>query len=214
MISSLTLLKGNTLFVWHVIGMSVAVFAFQPAALHSMLARRSFSDSEVRKTKVRDHKFLQLASASAIAGGFSAIYLNKPAGFPGKHFMSAHSLVGVVAMTLMSGNMIHAAYRQGQPLRPQLLWASRAHRVLGTLAFVSAFIATLLGLYNRTPVVDWTVSPIRFSLPDTWSKMDGWSMSTHGTGLTWAFIVIALFLLAMMLLPGEVPAGVKQNKDT
>mmetsp|Transcript_93974 Transcript_93974/g.292614 ORF Transcript_93974/g.292614 Transcript_93974/m.292614 type:complete len:298 (-) Transcript_93974:108-1001(-) len=209
----LTLSKGNNLFVWHVIGMGGAVFGLQPAAVHSVLAKHSFSDSASRVSRVQDHKLLQIALAPAVAAGFLAIYLNKPAGFPGKHFMSVHSLVGLAAMALMLWNLAHAAYRQGSPFAPKLNWVSRLHRVTGACAFVLSTCAAILGLFNRTAVVDWEQRPVRFSLPDTWYQMGGWSKTTHGPELTWAFIASALLVLVLLLLPGKgAPAKAPSKK--
>mmetsp|Transcript_43326 Transcript_43326/g.135476 ORF Transcript_43326/g.135476 Transcript_43326/m.135476 type:complete len:291 (-) Transcript_43326:114-986(-) len=201
-ITVLTLLKGNNLFVWHVIGMAGAVFGLQPAAIHSVLAKQSFGDAATRASRVKDHKLLQGAVMGLVTGGFFAIYLNKPAGFPGKHFMSVHSLVGLAAIYLMLWNMVHGIYRQGSPLAPKLNWASRLHRTAGSCALTLSVVAAVLGLFNRTPVVDWEQRPIRFSLPATWSQMGGWAVSTHGAGLTWAFIGAALLVL-VLLLPGR-----------
>lgn len=203
-IAALTLQKGNNLFVWHVIGMSLAVFAFQPAALHCILARRSFTDVETRTSKVKQHKFLQLALVSCASAGFLAIYLNKPPGFPGKHFSSVHSMTGLAGLLLMGFNVAQAAYLQGSPLNPKLLWVSFFHRAAGTLALLASLSAATLGFYNRTPIVDWTAPEIRFSLPDTWKEMNGWAVSTHGSALAWTFIGCTLFIMLVVLFPGEV----------
>mmetsp|Transcript_48836 Transcript_48836/g.105254 ORF Transcript_48836/g.105254 Transcript_48836/m.105254 type:complete len:277 (+) Transcript_48836:169-999(+) len=204
-IAALTLKKGNNLFAWHVIGMCVGILIFQPAALHSILARHSFKDADTRKARTFDHKLLQTAVVISVTVGFLAIFFNKPAGFPGKHFMSVHSLVGATALGFMALNMLDAMYRQGaNPLKPKLTWVSNLHRSTGTIAFVLALVAIMLGLYNRTPVVDWAVQPIQFSLPSSWYQMDGWSKNTHGEMLTWLFIVSALVLLLNMLSPGAI----------
>eukprot|EP00446_Apocalathium_sp_SHHI-4_P036417 CAMPEP_0177311664 /NCGR_PEP_ID=MMETSP0368-20130122/10477_1 /TAXON_ID=447022 ORGANISM="Scrippsiella hangoei-like, Strain SHHI-4" /NCGR_SAMPLE_ID=MMETSP0368 /ASSEMBLY_ACC=CAM_ASM_000363 /LENGTH=286 /DNA_ID=CAMNT_0018770673 /DNA_START=23 /DNA_END=879 /DNA_ORIENTATION=+ len=201
-IASLTLKQGNSLFVWHVIAMSLGVLVFQPAALHSILARHSFKDPETRKARVMDHKLLQMAVMGSVAVGFLAIFLNKPAGFPGRHFMSVHSLVGLFALALMGWNILDAGYRQGSPFAPKLLWVSWLHRSMGTLAFTCALLAVMLGFFNRTAIVDWAAEPIVFSLPDSWHEMDGWAMNTHGEKATWMFIGATVLLLANMLVPG------------
>ena len=33
----------------------------------------------------------------------------------------------------------------------------------------------MLGLFNRTVVVDWAVASPKFSLPEGWSEMGGWA---------------------------------------
>merc|ERR1712113_946454 len=104
-VTALTLRKGNNLFVWHVIGMSLAVFAFQPAALHCILARRSAGAAEARHLLIHRHKLLQFAVTGAALAGFLAIYLNKPPGFPGKHFSSVHSMVGLTGLLLLLFNV-------------------------------------------------------------------------------------------------------------
>uniref|UniRef100_A0A7S1W0N3 Cytochrome b561 domain-containing protein n=1 Tax=Alexandrium catenella TaxID=2925 RepID=A0A7S1W0N3_ALECA len=208
----LTLLKGNNLFVWHVIGMAGAVFGLQPAAIHSILAKHSFTDASRRASRATDHKLLQIAVIGSVGAAFLAIYLNKPAGFPGKHFMSVHSLVGLVAILLMLGNAAHGAYRQGSPLAPKLNWVSRLHRVAGTCAFCFSVLAAVLGFFNRTAVVDWEQRPIRFSLPPTWNQMGGWAASTHGVGLAWAFIGTSLVILGLMLGGRGAPVKAPSHK--
>uniref|UniRef100_A0A6U9E758 Cytochrome b561 domain-containing protein n=1 Tax=Zooxanthella nutricula TaxID=1333877 RepID=A0A6U9E758_9DINO len=203
---------GTNLFVWHVIGMSLGVFAFQPAALHSILAKHSSRTVEARKSKARDHKMLQMASCGCMLAGFFAIFLNKPPGFPGMHFMTVHSLVGLTALSLMAWNALHGAYRQGNPIFPKLLWASWIHRATGTLAFVSAMLAAALGLFNRTVVVDWAAAPITFSLPEMWNRMDGWAHTNLGEPTTLIFIGGILFLMGMMLLAGQPAADEPREK--
>lgn len=204
-VTALTLRKGNNLFVWHVIGMSLAVFAFQPAALHCILARRS-AGAEARKSLINRHKFLQFAVTGAALAGFLAIYLNKPPGFPGKHFSSVHSMVGLTGLLLLSFNVAQAAYSQGNPLKPKLMWVSRIHRAAGTSAHLCMLAAACLGFYNRTVIVDWTTTPVRFSLPETWREMNGWATSTHGPVLAWLFIACAIFILLVVIFPGSVSA--------
>mmetsp|Transcript_50448 Transcript_50448/g.117754 ORF Transcript_50448/g.117754 Transcript_50448/m.117754 type:complete len:282 (+) Transcript_50448:139-984(+) len=211
-IARLTLLQQQNLFVWHVIGMSIAVFALQPAALHSVLAQKSFATKKDRECRVWAHKILQTSACGCMGAALAAIYLNKPAGFPGKHFMSIHSLVGLAAIGLMVANMLQAAFMQGSPFKPKLQWKSWLHRFLGTSAFVLSFAAAVLGFYNRTAVVDWAASPIKFSLPETWSTMAGWSFDLHGMKWTWVFIGSAVCILLLLLDPGFTPKPRKANK--
>mmetsp|Transcript_125915 Transcript_125915/g.352573 ORF Transcript_125915/g.352573 Transcript_125915/m.352573 type:complete len:267 (+) Transcript_125915:56-856(+) len=210
LITALTLLslkKGNSLFVWHVIGMGIAVFALQPAAIHAVLSRHSAKDAEARKSKVMDHKFLQVAVVGCVVAGFLAIFLNKPAGFPGKHFQSIHSLVGLLGMSLMFLNIVHASWRQGSPIAPKLLWTSVLHRTMGTLAFIASLSAAALGLFNRTVVVDWAQAPVQFYRPHDWHIMAGWAKNTHGEPTAWAFIGGVGLLLGMMLLAAPQRKG-------
>mmetsp|Transcript_68366 Transcript_68366/g.198146 ORF Transcript_68366/g.198146 Transcript_68366/m.198146 type:complete len:275 (+) Transcript_68366:80-904(+) len=199
-LSLLSLQKGNSLFIWHVIGMGVAVLALQPAALHAILSKHSAKDPEKRKSKVMEHKLLQISVLGCVVAGFLAIFLNKPAGFPGKHFQSVHSLVGLFAIALMGFNMLHAAYRQGNPIAPKLLWVSVLHRTVGTLAFSASLVAVILGLFNRTVVVDWATKPVQFHRPQDWYVMSGWAKNTHGDAKAWMFIGGTGMLLGMMML--------------
>mmetsp|Transcript_25205 Transcript_25205/g.71061 ORF Transcript_25205/g.71061 Transcript_25205/m.71061 type:complete len:270 (-) Transcript_25205:85-894(-) len=207
-IAVLTLMKGNNLFSWHVIGMSIGVIGFGPAAIHSVLARHASTDVGTRTSLTRNHKVLQICAVGTMVSGFFAIYLNKPPGFPGKHFMSVHSLVGLLALALMCGNLLDAGLRQGSILAPKLNWVSWLHRFSGKCAYTASICAVVLGLYNRTPVVDWGVTPITFALPKEWSQMAGWSLTTHGAGLTWAFIGQAALILVLLMVGGRAPAKV------
>lgn len=194
---------GMVLFVWHVLGMALAIFALQPCALHMILCRKSETDAAKRTKRVKAHKNLQIAAFVAATVGFLAVFLNKPAGFPGKHFTSVHGLVGLCGLLLMVINHLQAAIMQGNPIKPKMMWVSSVHRSLGSLTFVVCIIAASLGLYNRTVVVDWEATPLNFSLPDEYMKFEGWGTKNLGYQQTVWTISIVLFLLPNMLFPGE-----------
>merc|ERR1712086_1181114 len=62
-------------------------------------------------------------------------------------------LTGLAGLLLMGFNVAQAAYLQGSPLKPKLLWVSFFHRSAGTLALVASLSAATLGFYNRTVIV-------------------------------------------------------------
>mmetsp|Transcript_52974 Transcript_52974/g.140842 ORF Transcript_52974/g.140842 Transcript_52974/m.140842 type:complete len:182 (-) Transcript_52974:84-629(-) len=131
---------------------------------------------------------------------FFAIFLNKPQEFPGVHFQSVHSLVGLGALLLFTYNLLDAAYRQGaNPIKPKLTWISVIHRNAGLFAYFLGFFAVILGLYNRVAVVDWRKWPLEFTLPAGWKDMGGWGTKTHGQDATVVYIAISGLVLIMML---------------
>lgn len=196
---------GNVLFVWHVIGMIFAIFTLQPCAVHMIHSRKSETDPDRRLKRVKSHKNLQIASMIAATVGFLAVFLNKPAGFPGKHFMSVHALVGLLGLCLMALNITHSAIKQGNPFKPKVMWTSFLHRFLGSFAFVACITAACLGMYNRTVVIDWEARPLTFSIPETWWVMEGWGRKVMGAWYTQSVISGAMFLIPLMLWPGKAP---------
>lgn len=198
-LSTAALLKGNSLFAWHVIGMSFGAFVFQAAGYNAILAKNWTFDFSQRQALVTDHRNLMIASSLAMIVGFSTIYLNKAVGFPGKHFTSVHSWFGSAALTAMICSFTNGLYQQGSPMRPVKIWVSSVHRKFGKTSFLLVSLSAVSGLYNRTVILDWQATPIKLAIPDGWHKMGGWAMGTGGPVFVSVTIICVLALLAIYL---------------
>jgi hypothetical protein len=95
------LFEPSALFAWHPISMLAGTALFFPSSLDAVVMRFSSRDRRERVLLILVHAALQGCAAAVLSLGFTAIYLNKPAG---GHFLTLHSLVGLAALVACALN--------------------------------------------------------------------------------------------------------------
>lgn len=122
---------------------------------------KGVAPQNVLKRRIKLHVLLSAAATASLAGGVGAIVVNKNR-LARSHLVSAHSKLGAAAVVLWLAALVAAelkVWARGLPslrngYNPRLLWSSKAHRRLGSAAYVAllAAIASGVGMtgYGKT----------------------------------------------------------------
>ena len=155
-----------TLFQQHVIGAVWGTLVCLPGAIRSITSRVEAIQqmpghpSTARRQRiirhVRAHLYLTYLVAGLGAFSLGSIFLHKQRmGRP--HFTSLHSALGGLSFLLWTGAYLLAQFKTWRPnlkkklqlwnWSPQLLWASKHHRLVGKLASILVWATTASGIF-------------------------------------------------------------------
>uniref|UniRef100_A0A7S4MKV1 Cytochrome b561 domain-containing protein n=1 Tax=Odontella aurita TaxID=265563 RepID=A0A7S4MKV1_9STRA len=172
------------LFKQHVIGAAAGTLMFLPASIGAVRSRIESvkamkglptASAEDRRgsllTHIYTHLYLTYATAVFMAVSLISIFRHK-ANMGKVHFASVHSRVGATSVALLAASYVVAQMKVWAPMLkrrefkfdPNLLWASRWHKRLGTAASALALgaVATGVGMsaWGREAFGPWTTGLI------------------------------------------------------